>query len=122
VCTLDGDDGAVWWEGNDRVTWNQPHTRLGYRGPVRISTDTEEIPFLAAGRCLGDLWSYNAELDEFVVVSAEPDVGVIPVEDGCNRCLIFRIHRRLIVLSPSSAVAAVKEAERNNNEKHAEHP
>jgi protein phosphatase 1D len=103
--------------GVPRVVWNRPYTRLGYTGPVRISADTEEIPFLAAGRCLGDLWGYDEELDEFVV-SPEPDVGVIPVEAGCNRCLIFGTHGLLNVLSPNFAVAAVQEAEGHNNEKH----
>jgi hypothetical protein len=95
-----------------RVVWNRPHTRLGYRGPVRTSADTKEIPYSAAGQCLGDKWSYNAELDEFVL-SLEPDVRVIPVEAECKRCLIFGTHGLLYVLSPNSAVAAVQEAEQH---------
>ena len=39
--------------------------------PIRRSTHIDEIPFLAVSRSLGDLWSYNAELDEFIV-SPEP--------------------------------------------------
>ncbi len=30
----------------------------------RRSTHIDEIPFLAVARSLGDLWSYNTELDE----------------------------------------------------------
>jgi protein phosphatase 1D len=75
---------------------------LGYRGPVRISTDTDEILFLAISRYIGDLWSYNTELDEFVV-SPEPEVEVIPVEAGRHRCLIFGTHGPWNVLSPNAA-------------------
>jgi serine/threonine protein phosphatase PrpC len=64
----------------------------------------------------GDLWSYNSELDQFVV-SPEPDVGVITVEVGCHRCLVFGTDGLWNMLSPNAAVAAVQEAEQHN-EKH----
>lgn len=64
----------------------------------------------------GDLWSYNSELDQFVV-SPEPDVGVITVEVGRHRCLIFGTDGLWNMLSPNAAVAAVQEAEQHN-EKH----
>ncbi|XP_023704224.1 uncharacterized protein LOC111862788 isoform X2 [Cryptotermes secundus] len=100
--------------GVPRVVWNRP--RLGHRGPVRRSTHIDEIPFLAVARSLGDLWSYNSELDQFVV-SPEPDVGVITVEVGCHRCLVFGTDGLWNMLSPNAAVAAVQEAEQHN-EKH----
>lgn len=51
--------------GVPRVVWNRP--RIGHKGSVRRSTQIDEIPFLAVARSLGDLWSYNAAKDEFVV-------------------------------------------------------
>ena len=48
--------------GVPRVVWYRP--RGGHQGPVRRSTHIDEIPFLAVARSLGDLWSYNTELDE----------------------------------------------------------
>ncbi|KAJ9576769.1 hypothetical protein L9F63_025334 [Diploptera punctata] len=100
--------------GVPRVVWNRP--RLGHKGPVRRSTHIDEIPFLAVARSLGDLWSYNSELDQFVV-SPEPDVGVINVEVGRHRCLIFGTDGLWNMLSPNAAVAIVQAAERHN-EKH----
>ena len=100
--------------GVPRVVWNRP--RLGHKGPVRRSTHIDEIPFLAVARSLGDLWSYNSELNQFVV-SPEPDVGVINVEVGRHRCLIFGTDGLWNMLSPNAAVAIVQEAERHN-EKH----
>lgn len=63
--------------GVPRVVWNRP--RLGHKGPVRRSTPIDEIPFLAVARSLGDLWSYNSALNEFVV-SPNPDVRVIKID------------------------------------------
>ncbi|XP_021921764.1 uncharacterized protein LOC110830790 isoform X2 [Zootermopsis nevadensis] len=100
--------------GVPRVVWNRP--RLGHRGPVRRSTHIDEIPFLAVARSLGDLWSYNSELDQFIV-SPEPDVGIITVEVGRHRCLIFGTDGLWNMLSPNAAVATVQEAEWRN-EKH----
>lgn len=63
--------------GVPRVVWNRP--RLGHKGPVRRSTPIDEIPFLAVARSLGDLWSYNSALNEFVV-SPDPDVHVVKID------------------------------------------
>jgi protein phosphatase 1D len=63
--------------GVPRVVWNRP--RIGHKGPVRRSTPIDEIPFLAVARSLGDLWSYNSALNEFVV-SPNPDVQVIEID------------------------------------------
>lgn len=62
--------------GVPRVVWNRP--KIGHKGPIRRSTPIDEIPFLAVARSLGDLWSYNSALDEFVV-SPDPDVSIIIV-------------------------------------------
>jgi protein phosphatase 1D len=100
--------------GVPRVVWDRPSIGFDDSGrPVRIATDTDEIPFLAISRSLGALWSYDVKLGMFAV-SAEPDVMVIPVEVECNRCLILGTHGLWDVHSPQSAVVALQEEERNN--------
>ena len=37
--------------GVPRVVWNRP--RIGHQGPIRRSTEIDEIPFLAVARSLG---------------------------------------------------------------------
>lgn len=100
--------------GVPRVVWNRP--RIGHKGPVRRSTHIDEIPFLAVARSLGDLWSYNSELDKFVV-SPEPDVAVVAVDVKSHRCLIFGTDGLWNMLTPQAAVSIVQAAERHN-EKH----
>ncbi|XP_072757972.1 uncharacterized protein Pp2c1 isoform X2 [Anoplolepis gracilipes] len=100
--------------GVPRVVWNRP--RIGHKGPVRRSTHMDEIPFLAVARSLGDLWSYNSELNTFVV-SPEPDVKVIPVDVKSHRCLIFGTDGLWNMLSSQAAVAIVQATDRHN-EKH----
>lgn len=97
--------------GVPRVVWNRP--RIGHKGPVRRSTPIVEIPFLAVARSLGDLWSYNSQLDEFVV-SPEPDCSVIPIDTNSFRCLIFGTDGLYNMLSPQLAVHIVQQAERHN--------
>lgn len=94
--------------GVPRVVWNRP--RIGHRGPVRRSTPIDEIPFLAVARSLGDLWSYNSALNEFVV-SPDPDVKVIKIDPKNFRCLIFGTDGLWNVLSPTEAVEHAFEAE-----------
>lgn len=65
---------------------------------------------------LGDLWSYNSELDTFVV-SPEPDVKVVTIDVKTHRCLIFGTDGLWNMLTPQAAVAIVQAAERHN-EKH----
>lgn len=93
--------------------WNRP--RIGHKGPVRRSTPIDEIPFLAVARSLGDLWSYNSQLDEFVV-SPEPDCSVIPINTNGFRCLIFGTDGLYNMLSPQMAVHIVQQAERHNED------
>lgn len=100
--------------GVPRVVWNRP--KSGHQGPVRRSTPMDEIPFLAVARSLGDLWSYNATNDQFVV-SPEPDVCVMPIDISRHRCLIFGTDGLWNVLTPDAAVSVAHQAERNN-EKH----
>ncbi|XP_078044193.1 protein phosphatase 2C [Augochlora pura] len=100
--------------GVPRVVWNRP--RIGHKGPVRRSTHIDEIPFLAVARSLGDLWSYNSELNTFVV-SPEPDVKVVAIDVESHRCLIFGTDGLWNMLTPQSAVAIVQAADRHN-EKH----
>ncbi|XP_066583998.1 protein phosphatase 1D [Prorops nasuta] len=100
--------------GVPRVVWNRP--RIGHKGPVRRSTHIDEIPFLAVARSLGDLWSYNSELDTFVV-SPEPDVKVVTVDVKSHRCLIFGTDGLWNMITHQAAVAIVQAAERHN-EKH----
>uniref|UniRef100_A0A1I8B0E8 PPM-type phosphatase domain-containing protein n=1 Tax=Meloidogyne hapla TaxID=6305 RepID=A0A1I8B0E8_MELHA len=64
-----------------RVIWKRPVR--GHRGPVRRSTSTESIPFLAVARSLGDFWSLNPENNQFVV-SPEPDVDVFRLKSSDN--------------------------------------
>ncbi|KHN87366.1 Protein phosphatase 1D [Toxocara canis] len=60
-----------------RVVWTRPIR--GHVGPVRRSTPTESIAFLAVARALGDLWSYNQDTKQFIV-SPEPDVSVLELD------------------------------------------
>lgn len=70
--------------GVPRVVWNRP--KIGHKGPVRRSTLIDEIPFLAVARSLGDLWSYNSEVNEFIV-SPVPDLHVIKIDPKKFRCV-----------------------------------
>lgn len=97
--------------GVPRVVWNRP--RIGHKGPVRRSTPIDEIPFLAVARSLGDLWSYNSAVNEFIV-SPNPDVSVIEIDPKKFRCLIFGTDGLWNVLSPKHAVEIVHAAEMEN--------
>ncbi|XP_046386447.1 probable protein phosphatase 2C 20 isoform X2 [Ischnura elegans] len=102
---------VVYKSGVPRVVWNRP--RIGHKGPVRRSTHIDEIPFLAVARSLGDLWSYNSALNQFVV-SPEPDVEVIPVDISKHRCLILGTDGLWNMLSPQAAVDVVHATECHN--------
>jgi protein phosphatase 1D len=66
--------------------------------------------------CSGDLWSYNSELNTFVV-SPEPDVKVVKIDVKSHRCLIFGTDGLWNMLSAQAAVTVVQAVE-SNNEKH----
>ena len=72
--------------GIERVVWYRPKSVL--KGPIRRSVNFDKIPFLAVARSLGDLWSYNPDLDTYVV-SPDPDVEVIPIDQERDMCLVF---------------------------------
>ncbi|ETN77965.1 protein phosphatase 2C, partial [Necator americanus] len=65
--------------GVARVVWTRPLKH--HIGPVRRSTPTESIPFLAVARSLGDVWSYCEDTKEFIV-SPEPDLAVREITDS----------------------------------------
>lgn len=87
----------------------------GHKGPVRRNTPVDEIPFLAVARSLGDLWSYNSALGEFVV-SPKPDVRVIKIDTKKFRCLIFGTDGLWNVVRPQLAVDNVFAAEQLNEQ------
>ncbi|CAG9770357.1 unnamed protein product [Ceutorhynchus assimilis] len=97
--------------GVPRVVWNRP--RVGHQGPVRRSTLIDEIPFLAVARSLGDLWSYNSQMNEFIV-SPDPDCSVVEIDPNVHRCLIFGTDGLFNMLSASNAVYIVQQVEKHN--------
>lgn len=72
--------------GVNRVVWERP--KLSHNGPVRRSTELDRIPFLAVARSLGDLWSWNARTQSFVV-SPDPDVEVHDLNKCGSRFIIL---------------------------------
>ncbi|VEN43351.1 unnamed protein product, partial [Callosobruchus maculatus] len=92
--------------GVPRVVWNRP--KIGHQGPVRRSTPIDEIPFLAVARSLGDLWSYNSQIDRFIV-SPDPDCSVLKIDTDVHRCLIFGTDGLYNMLSPTTAVHIVQQ-------------
>ncbi|XP_044260748.1 protein phosphatase 1D [Tribolium madens] len=97
--------------GVPRVVWNRP--KMGHQGPVRRSTPIDEIPFLAVARSLGDLWSYNSQINQFIV-SPDPDCAVFTIDTSIHRCLVFGTDGLFNMLSPQNAVHIVQQAERHN--------
>ena len=97
--------------GVPRVVWYRPRT--GHQGPVRRSTQIDEIPFLAVARALGDLWSYNSKDDVFIV-SPEPDLHVYELDVMRDRCLVLATDGAWNVITPEMAVNSAYEAEKNN--------
>lgn len=73
--------------GVPRVAWERP-VHHGHKGPVRRSTQTESVPFLAISRALGDLWSFDYYRSEFIV-SPVPDVRVYKITPGVDKFLII---------------------------------
>lgn len=90
--------------GVNRVVWTRP--LRGHTGPVRRSTPTENIPFLAVARSLGDLWSYCEATKEFIV-SPNPDVAVrdLTVDDFC---MVLASDGLTNVLQPQQVIMIVE--------------
>ena len=61
----------------------------------------------------GDLWSYNAKKDVYVV-SPDPDLHVYDLDILRDRCLILATDGAWNVISPDMAVESVYKAEKNN--------
>ncbi|CAG2182395.1 unnamed protein product, partial [Oppiella nova] len=93
--------------GVDRVVWNRP--KLGHKGPIRRSTSFDQIPFLAVARSLGDLWSFNSQLNTFIV-SPEPDLKCIPI-DANDQCLLLASDGLWNMMTTQTAVKVLQEVE-----------
>jgi len=91
--------------GVPRVVWHRPKSSQAQGRQLR-STKTDEIPFLAIARSLGDLWSYNSSTGQFVV-SPEPDLIVYDIDSVKHKCLIFATDGLWNVISPQAAVDLV---------------
>lgn len=94
--------------GVPRVVWHRPKT-VCPQGRTLRSTKTEEIPFLAIARSLGDLWSFNSSSGQFVV-SPDPDLMVYDIDQLKHKCLIFGTDGVWNVISPQTAVNIIHNA------------
>ncbi|EDO37355.1 predicted protein, partial [Nematostella vectensis] len=88
-----------------RVAWERPVCH-GHRGPMRRSTKTERVPFLAVSRSLGDLWSFDYFRGEFVV-SPVPDVKVYTINPATDKHVILASDGLWGVVQPDDAVRCV---------------
>jgi serine/threonine protein phosphatase PrpC len=98
-------------QGISRVVWFRP--KHPHSGPIRRNTRYDEIPFLAVGRSLGDLWSFNKKTNQFMV-SPEPDVAVFEIDSLNHKCLIFGTDGLWNMIDPQQAVDLFYECERIN--------
>eukprot|EP00096_Caligus_rogercresseyi_P004837 TRINITY_DN1938_c0_g1_i1.p1 TRINITY_DN1938_c0_g1~~TRINITY_DN1938_c0_g1_i1.p1 ORF type:complete len:556 (-),score=169.99 TRINITY_DN1938_c0_g1_i1:278-1945(-) len=97
--------------GVPRVVWKRHKSQLS--GSRSSTTPHEEVPFLAVARALGDLWSYNAEEDVFIV-SPEPDLQTYTIDVLKDKCLILATDGAWNVLDSHLAVQMAHEVEKNN--------
>lgn len=97
--------------GLTRVVWNRPID--GHQGPIRRSTYTEQIPFLAVARSLGDFWSYNQSTDIYVV-SPEPDVDAIRLK-STDRFILLVSDGVTSVMDTNSVVRSMKNFDSRKN-------
>jgi len=100
--------------GVPRVVWSRPKTN--HKGPVRRSTQIDQIPFLAVARSLGDLWSYDYSTETYVV-SPDPDVAVLPLDPSKHRCLILASDGLWNMLTPEETVHMVMDLENQFEQK-----
>lgn len=89
--------------GVQRVVWKRPRM---YSPEI-----TEEVPFLAVARSLGDFWSYNPENGQFIV-SPEPDVKMFSLNDNNHRCVILASDGVWDMMNSQEAVLYVQDAEK----------
>ncbi|GAB1598030.1 uncharacterized protein LOC115211096 [Argonauta hians] len=99
--------------GVQRVVWNRP--KLTHKGPIRRSTVTDKIPFLAVARSLGDLWSFNYANGDFII-SPMPDVSVHNLLPKNDKCLILGSDGLWNMMNPLEAVMVVLEDEQKFDE------
>ncbi|CAI9715921.1 protein phosphatase 1D [Octopus vulgaris] len=99
--------------GVQRVVWNRP--KLTHKGPIRRSTVTDKIPFLAVARSLGDLWSFNYAYGDFII-SPMPDVSVHNLLPKNDKCLILGSDGLWNMMTPLEAVMVVLEDEQKFDE------
>lgn len=90
--------------GVNRVVWERP--KLNHNGPVRRSTELDRIPFLAVARSLGDLWSWNAKTQAFVV-SPDPDVAVHDLNKSGARFIVLASDGVTNMIKPNDCVQMV---------------
>lgn len=113
LCRIQNAGGQVMSKaGIARVVWKRPRV---VKGPMRRSTVIDNVPFLAIARSLGDLWSYDAERDEFVV-SPEPDVTVLELEDSDYQCIIVASDGVWNMIKPEEAIRIVSSWYQNHKE------
>ncbi|KAF6033433.1 hypothetical protein EB796_008259 [Bugula neritina] len=93
--------------GVPRVVWHRPREK----GPVRRANQVDSIPFLAVGRALGDLWSYNFDNKQYAI-SPQPDVQVLPLDPYEHKCLILATDGLWNLLDYKTAVSSVEMIER----------
>nr|XP_002127750.1 protein phosphatase 1D isoform X1 [Ciona intestinalis] len=90
--------------GVNRVVWSRP--KISHTGPIRRSTKIDKIPFLAVARSLGDLWSFNSELNEFVV-SPVPDVYVYKLHENKEQFVVLASDGLWNMVRPQESVNLV---------------
>lgn len=99
--------------GVSRVMWKRPIR--GHQGPVRRSTVTYSIPFLAVARALGDFWSLNPANNQYVV-SPDPDVSVTKLE-SMHKYIVMASDGLTNVLQAPKVMSLLREMEENNSKK-----
>lgn len=94
--------------GVHRVVWKRLSRNI-ISSPGRF----EWVPFLAVSRALGDLWSYDDEIDEFIV-SPEPDINVIDYDPIVHKFLIVASDGLWGVMDAHAAVRIVSKYEQGS--------
>lgn len=102
---IESNGGAVIAKsGVNRVVWERP--KISHNGPIRRSTELDRIPFLAVARSLGDLWSWNAKTETFVV-SPDPDVAVHDLNKSGSRFIVLASDGVTNMIRPHDTVEMV---------------
>ena len=99
-----------------RVVWKRL-ARIG--NIVSTSSRYKDVPFLGMSRVLGDLWSYDPEIDEFIV-SPEPEITVIDLKPGLHKFIILASDGLWGVMNAEDAVKIVSKYELSSELPHSE--